>query len=229
MTNGRRIVAAASPLGTGGRDLGHHAKVRRAAATRGRPNGGHDRTTGECDPNELVACRGAQATCPEVRLHATRCGAGQRADAYRTLATRISVVAAECRCRAFEGAGCDGRLALNDADGMTIDARIAAGDRIAVVDAAVEAGTMLLELAAEMSELLADDRDALVRLAEVRMRQDRTGRQWHGPSISGAFEQEAGATDRAGKEPRGPRRASGQHRRAKAGKPANKRGKRARS
>lgn len=132
------------------------------------------------------------------------------------------MIAAECRCRAFEGVACDGGLPIDQADAMTIDARIAAGDRIAVVDAAVEAGTALLDLAAEMSELLTDDRQVLVRLAEVRLRQERSGRQWHGTSISGAFSQETGPTDRAGKEPRGPRRSKDRSRGAKAGKPASK-------
>lgn len=227
MKNLRRIAAAA-PLSNGGRD-GHEATVRKAISARRRPHRANDSAPRVCDTDELVAGRGAASASPAVRLHTTGRGAGERADAYRALATRMSVVAAECRCRAFEGAGCDGRLAINDAEGMSIDARIAAGDRIAVVDAAVAAGTMLLDLAADMSELLTDDREALIRLAEVRMRQDRTGRQWHGASISGDFDQDTGTTDRAGKEPRGPRRAAGKPRQAKAGKPAKQRGKRASS
>lgn len=221
--------AADAALQTYGGTNGHAAEIPGTRARSGRPHRANDSAPRVCDTDELVAGRGAASASPAVRLHTTGRGAGERADAYRALATRMSVVAAECRCRAFEGAGCDGRLAINDAEGMSIDARIAAGDRIAVVDAAVAAGTMLLDLAAEMSELLTDDREALIRLAEVRMRQDRTGRQWHGTSISGDFDQDTGTTDRAGKEPRGPRRAAGKPRQAKAGKPANRRGKRASS
>lgn len=205
-----RRIAAAAPLGNGGRN-GHQAKVRGPRGTARRPDRADDRPVGVGHSDELVASRGEEASRSAVRIPATGRGPSDRADAFRSLATRISVVAAECRCRAFEGVGCDGRLSVDDAELLTIDARIAAGDRVAVVDAAVEAGTALLALAAEMSEVLTDDRDALVRLAEIRLRKSLLLRE----------KKETGATDCAWKEPRGPRKCQETPRRAMAGEPEN--------
>lgn len=124
---------------------------------------------------------------------------------------------------------CKRRMPLNESIDLSIDDRILAGDLEAIHDFAREAIADLERIADEAAALLCDEPDVVRRLAAVRLRQSATGRQWHGASISGAFDQETGTTDRAGKEPRGPRRAEGKPRQAKVGKPANKRGKRASS
>jgi hypothetical protein len=119
------------------------------------------------------------------------------------------------------------RLPLNETIDLTIDERIAAGDLEAMYDAAREAISDLETLADKIAELLCGEPEALRRLSEVRARQDRTGKPWHGGAITSATNnQDAGVTDHAGTEPRGPRREQDRPRRAKAGKAEKKRGRR---
>lgn len=131
------------------------------------------------------------------------------------------MIAGQVRCRCWEGQSCHTLLPLDEADTLELDERIAAGDRSAVVDAIRDAAYELCEVAREMDSLLTDG-GVLLRLAEIRDRQTRTGRQWHGPEISGPLK-ETEATDRDGKEPRGPRHRQDRARRARGGKPAAKR------
>ena len=122
------------------------------------------------------------------------------------------------------------RLPLNETIDLTIDERIAAGDLEVIHDMTREAISDLETLADRIAELLCGEPEALRRLSEVRLRQSRTGKAWHGGAItSAAKQQDAGVTDHAGTEPRGPRREQEPPRRAKAGKAATKRSRRAES
>ena len=120
---------------------------------------------------------------------------------------------------------CTRRLPLNETIDLDIDTRLQMGDREAVHDMVVEAVAELGDLADRVAGLLCDEPDAMRRLAEVRIRQDRTGKSWYGEAISGSFK-DAAATDRGGKEPRGAGHCQEKSRRAKAGEPAKKRSKR---
>lgn len=99
---------------------------------------------------------------------------------------------------------CTARLPLNESIDLSLDERILAGDLEVIHDFAREAIDELEQIADRAAALLCDEPEAMKRLAAVRLRQSRTGRQWHGPATSGVFDQETGATDRAGKEVRGP-------------------------
>ena len=121
--------------------------------------------------------------------------------------------------------GCTRRLPLNETVDLDIEKRLRLGDLEAVHDMAREAISDLETLADRVAGLLCDEPDAMRLLAEVRCRQDRTGRPWYGQAISGSF-MDAAATDRGGKEPRGAGHGQEQPRRARAGKPAQKRSKR---
>jgi hypothetical protein len=119
------------------------------------------------------------------------------------------------------------RLPLNETIDLTIDERIAAGDLEAMYDAAREAISDLETLSDKIAELLCGEPEALRRLSEVRARQNRTGKPWHGGAITAATSnQDAGVKDHAGTEPRGPRREQEPPRRAKAGRAAKKRSRR---
>ena len=119
---------------------------------------------------------------------------------------------------------CRRRLPLNDTIDMDIEQRLLAGDLEAIYDSTREAIADLETLADRIAELLCGEPEALRRLSEVRSRQNRTGKPWHGGAMtSAAKQQDAGVTDHAGKEPRGPRREQEPPRRAKAGKAAKKR------
>jgi hypothetical protein len=120
---------------------------------------------------------------------------------------------------------CTRRLPLNETIDLDIDKRLQLGDLEAVHDMAREAISDLETLADRVAGLLCDEPDAMRRLAEVRIRQDRTGKSWYGEAISGSFK-DAAATDRGGKEPRGAGHFQEQPRRARAGEPAKKRSKR---
>jgi hypothetical protein len=120
---------------------------------------------------------------------------------------------------------CTRRLPLNETIDLDIDTRLQLGDLEAVHDMAREAISDLETLADRVAGLLCDEPDAIRRLAEVRIRQDRTGKSWYGEAISGSFT-DAAATDRGGKEPRGAGHCQEQPRRARAGEPAKKRSKR---
>lgn len=113
---------------------------------------------------------------------------------------------------------CKRRMPLNESIDLSIDERIDAGDLEAIHDFAREAITDLETIADRAAELLCDDPETLKRLSEVRARQAATGRQWHRIENT-----DAGSTDLAGKEPRGPRRCQERTRQAKGGKPANTR------
>ena len=119
---------------------------------------------------------------------------------------------------------CRRRRPLNDTIDMDIEQRLLAGDLEAIYDSTREAISDLETLADRIAELLCGEPEALRRLSEVRMRQNRTGKPWHGGAITAAAKhQDAGVTDHAGKESRGPRREQERPRRAKAGKAAKKR------
>ena len=119
---------------------------------------------------------------------------------------------------------CRRRLPLNDTIDMDIEQRLLAGDLEAIYDSTREAISDLETLADRIAELLCGEPEALRRLSEVRMRQNRTGKPWHGGAMtSAAKQQDAGVTDQPGMEPRGPRREQERPRRAKAGKAAKKR------
>ena len=119
---------------------------------------------------------------------------------------------------------CRRRLPLNDTIDMDIEQRLLAGDLEAIYDSTREAISDLETLADRIAELLCGEPEALRRLSEVRSRQNRTGKPWHGGAMtSAAKQQDAGVTDHAGTEPRGPRREQERPRRAKAGKAAKKR------
>ena len=125
---------------------------------------------------------------------------------------------------------CRRRLPLNDTIDMDIEQRLLAGDLEAIYDSTREAISDLETLADRIAELLCGEPEALRRLSEVRSRQNRTGKPWHGGAMtSAAKQQDAGVTDHAGTEPRGPRREQEPPRRAKAGKAATKRSRRAES
>ena len=115
---------------------------------------------------------------------------------------------------------CVRRLALNESIDLTTEQRIAAGDLEVIHDLIRDAIDNLEPLADLAGSLLCDDPDALRRLAEVRRRQERTGRQWCRPPET----QETDATDSVGKEPRGPGMRQDKPPQAKAGKRARRGG-----
>lgn len=87
---------------------------------------------------------------------------------------------------------------MDEADELTIDERIAKGDREAIHDAIVEAREALDIVRQSMSEHLADGADTLERLAAVRWKRVCCGDPL-GPRRR-RKKQEAAATDRSGKE-----------------------------
>lgn len=93
---------------------------------------------------------------------------------------------------------CSVRLPVDEADELTIDERIAAGDREAIYDAIVEAREALDLVRADIGTLLVDDASTLERLREVTTKRQRHGdpqeRRPRRPK------QDAAATDRSGKE-----------------------------
>ena len=219
--NARRKAPAALKE-RGGRD-GHCKKLPRAGARSRRPDRANDSVARVRDPDELVAGGGVPASGDQVRLHPAGCGTGQRADAVRTAAGEIATVAQRLIVRAITATvACKRRMPLNETVDLDIDQRLHMGDLEAVHDMVVEAVAELGDLADRVAGLLCDEPDAMRRLAEVRIRQDRTGKSWYGEAISGSFK-DAAATDRGGKEPRGAGRGQEQLRRARAGKPAQKR------
>jgi hypothetical protein len=115
---------------------------------------------------------------------------------------------------------CEKRLPLNETIDLTVTQRIFSGDLEAIHDLIREAIEDLEQLAERAASLLCDDPAALKRLAEVRRRQEQTGRQWCRPPDN----QETDATDRAGQEPRGPGSRQDNTPRARAGKRVRRRG-----
>jgi hypothetical protein len=89
----------------------------------------------------------------------------------------------------MDAQACDRRLPLEETDDLTIDERIAKGDREAIYDAIVEATVALDILRADIGGLLAEGSDAFDRLAEVRAARLRNGDP-----------KETAARDRSGKE-----------------------------
>jgi hypothetical protein len=90
-----------------------------------------------------------------------------------------------------------GRMPLNDVIDLSIDERIEIGDAEALFDAVAEARDQLGELQEQIAETLHTDIQTMVRISDVRRRQDATGRQWRGSSWTN---QETATTDRCGKE-----------------------------
>jgi hypothetical protein len=202
---------------------GQRKKLPRAGARQRRPNRANDSTARVGNTDELVAGRGVPAASDTVRLHPAGCRPGQRADAVRSASGDIANVAQRLIVRAVTATFvATRRLPLNETVDLDIDKRLQLGDLEAVHDMARDAISELETLADRVAGLLCDEPDAMRRLAEVRIRQDRTGKPWYGEAISGSFK-EAAATDRGGKEPRGAGHCQEQPRLARAGEPAKKR------
>jgi hypothetical protein len=88
-------------------------------------------------------------------------------------------------------------MPLHESDDMTIDQRIAAGDREAIYDAIVEAREALDIVRDDIGTLLADDPTTLERLRELSAKRVRHGEpQERRPRRK----KDAAATDRSGKE-----------------------------
>lgn len=219
--NARRR-AAATLKSRGGRN-GQQKPLLRASAGQRRPNRANDPVARVGHSDELVAGRGIPSAGDQVRLHAAGCGTGQRADLVRAAAGDIAEVANRLIVRAVTASfACKRRFPLNDTVDLDIDQRLRIGDLEAVHDMAVEAVADLGDLASRVAGLLCDEPEAMRRLAEVRIRQDRTGKSWYGEPVSGSF-MDADATDRVGTEPSGAGRGQDRPRRATVGKPATKR------
>jgi hypothetical protein len=116
---------------------------------------------------------------------------------------------------------CRERLPLNETIELSVVERIFSGDLDAIHDLIREAIDALEPLADLAGSLLCDEPEVLKRLSEVRLRQCRTGKSWHGGAITN---KDASVTDHAGKEPRGPGREQEPPRRSKAGKAGTRRG-----
>jgi hypothetical protein len=111
------------------------------------------------------------------------------------------VIAGTLRQRAVDSMAMQSRrMAFNDVIDLSIDDRIELGDAEALFDAVSEAREQLDELQEQIAETLHTDMLTMVRISDVRRRQDATGRQWRGQSFP---KQEPDATDRGGKEPGG--------------------------
>jgi hypothetical protein len=110
---------------------------------------------------------------------------------------------------------CKERLPLNETIELSVVERIFSGDLDAIHDLIREAIDALEPLADLAGSLLCDEPEVLRRLSEVRLRQSRTGKSWHGGAITN---KDASVTDHAGQEPRGPGRGQEQPSRARAGK-----------
>lgn len=116
---------------------------------------------------------------------------------------------------------CDNRLPLNETIELSVVERIFSRDLDAIHDLIREAIDALEPLADLAGSLLCDEPEVLKRLSEVRLRQCRTGKSWHGGAMTN---KDAGVKDHTGKELRGPRRQQEPTRRAKAGKAGTNRG-----
>jgi len=88
------------------------------------------------------------------------------------------------------------RLPLNDVIDLTIDERIEAGDAEALFDAVAEAREQLDDLQDQIAATLHTDYQTMLRISDVRRRQQATGRQWRGTT----WNKETGTTDRVGME-----------------------------
>lgn len=77
--------------------------------------------------------------------------------------------------RAFNSADATGRLTIDQADDLTLEARIAAGDREAIYDAIVEAREQLDQLREQIGNLLVESTETLDRMHELRTAKDRHG------------------------------------------------------
>jgi len=89
------------------------------------------------------------------------------------------------------------RLPLNDVIDLTIDERIEAGDAEALFDAVAEARDQLGELQEQVAATLHTDYQTMLRISDVRRRQQATGRQWRGSVWT---DKDTGTTDRVGTE-----------------------------
>jgi hypothetical protein len=118
-------------------------------------------------------------------------------------------------------AWCEERLPLNETIEFTVTERIFRGDLDAIHDLIREAIDALEPLADLAGSLLCDEPEVLKRLSEVRLRQCRTGKSWHGGAITN---KDASVTDHAGTEPRGPGHQQENPSRARAGKAGTRRG-----
>jgi len=77
--------------------------------------------------------------------------------------------------RAFNSADATGRLTIDQADDLTLEARIAAGDREAIYDSIVEAREQLDQLREQIGNLLVESTETLDRMHELRKAKDRHG------------------------------------------------------
>jgi len=77
--------------------------------------------------------------------------------------------------QAFNSVHATTRLTVDEADDLTIDERIAAGDREAIYDAIVEAREQLNDLREKIGTLLVESTDTLDRLHALRSAKQRYG------------------------------------------------------
>lgn len=211
----KQIAAAAHTKGA--RHAGSQAAPRRVGVCG--PDRAHDSVGSLCHPAELVAA-GAGATALDAeRLPSAGRRPGLRADAIRGVANEVAGVASRLLVQSTVGSMVAAhRMPLTYSDGMSIDDRIHVGDMDAVHDCIVEAINSLETLVDRAAAALCDEPDVLRRLAEVRRRQEETGRQWRRPPT-----QDARETDPAGTEGRGPAHQQERPRRARAGKAVSRR------
>ena len=101
--------------------------------------------------------------------------------------------------QAFNSVHASTRLTVDQADELTIDQRIAAGDREAIYDAIVEAREQLNELRERIGTLLVESTDTLDRLNALR-----SAKQRYGESISPLVRWKQEASPRT--DARGPKR-----------------------
>lgn len=149
-------------------------------------------------PADVVAGGASKAECVPQQLDATGRTGVDLWQARREAAVQIAVIAGTLRQRANDAREFTvGRMPLNDVIDLSIDERIKIGDAEALFDAVAEARDQLGELQEQIAETLHTDMQTMVRISDVRRRQDATGRQWRGSSWTN---QETGTTDRVGKE-----------------------------
>lgn len=212
---------AAASLHAGGSN-GHGTQVSGTRAGQRRPHRANDHTTGVGNPDELVRGRGISQASATLRLHAPGCGAAERTNSILAVAGEVQVVALQLFVwSVWASSVCHKRVPLNESIDLEIEDRIRLGDLEVIHDMVRESMARLEPLAEQAAALLCSEPETLARLAEMRIRQDRTGRQWHGADISGAITEPV-ATDRGRKEPRGTRHGQDRPRRATVGKPDNR-------
>jgi len=120
-------------------------------------------------------------------------------DALVSLVNQVSRVAWTLWGQAFNSVHATTRLTVDQADDLTIDERIAKGDREAIYDAVVEAREQLNDLREKIGSLLVDSTETLDRLNALR-----SAKQRYGESISPLVRWKQKASPRT--DARGPKR-----------------------